>query len=276
MSEVEVIKEIKKLRRSGYEIVRAEEYYYFNGKRDEYSQYHTHRLNVGKEFILAFIGDTHIGSKFSRLDFLVDFYEYAKEVGVKYVIHAGDIIDGVNVYNTQMSQLSRFTIDDQIEEVINSYPNLLKTYVIGGNHDLKEYQKGHSTHPLKVISDRRKDIIWIGDFYSRLQLGRSHIFIDVVHPSGGMAYALSYKQQKYIEKLSSGNKPNILLFGHYHTAFYMEYRNIHSFQVGCFQDSNDLTTRLGIQPVLGGWIVHGKHNGIEVVKLDMEFRAYYR
>jgi len=276
MTEKEVLKNIKKLRRSGYEIVREEDYYYFNGKKSEYSQFNVTKLNVGREFYLAFIGDTHIGSKFSRLDFLHKFYDFILREGVEYVIHAGDIIDGVGVYPTQTSQLSKFTIDDQVEEVINNYPEGVKTYVLGGNHDLKQYQRGLSIHPVKVISQQRKDIEWIGDFYARLRLGKSNVYIDIVHPNGKPAYAQSYKTQKYIEKLPSGNKPNILLWGHFHTSLYMSYRNIHAFQVGCFQDANDLTARMGIQPVIGGWLVEGKHNGYEVTKLKMWFKEFYR
>ena len=271
----DVLKEIKTLRRKGYEIVKDGEWYYFNGRKDEFSEFNNYRLPEGKDFIIGVIGDTHIGSKYFREDFLNSFYEYAKKQGIKHIIHAGDIIDGVSVYSTQTSQLANFTIDDQVNKVIQDYPHL-KTYFILGNHDMKQYQKGNSIHPGKVISSNRKDMKWIGDFYSRLQLGKSRIFIDVVHPSGGMAYALSYKMQKYIERLQSGNKPNILLFGHYHTSFYMQYRNIHAFHVGCFQDTNDLTVRMGIQPAIGGWILEGKHNGYEITKLKGEFKTYYR
>jgi len=271
-----ILDEIKKLRRAGYEIVREDDYYYFNGKKSEYSQTNVTPINVGKEFKLAFIGDTHIGSKYARLDFLHKFYDVAKLEGVQYVIHAGDVIDGVGVYPTQTSQLSKFTIDDQVEEVINFYPNDINTFFICGNHCLKQYQRGLSIHPGKVISQQRKDMKWIGDFYARLRLGRSNVYIDVVHPTGQPAYAISYKLQKYIEKLPSGNKPNILLWGHFHTAMYMSYRNIHAFQVGCFQDANDLTARMGIYPVIGGWIIEGKHNGYEITKLKMWFKEFYR
>ena len=222
----DVLNKIKKLKRSGYEIVREDDYYYFNGRKSEYSQFNVTKLNVGREFFLAFIGDTHIGSKFARLDFLQKFYDFTKQEGVEYVIHAGDIIDGVGIYQTQQSQLSKFTIDDQIEEVVNSYPSNLTTIILSGNHDLKQYQKGLSPHPVKVISQRRKDLKWIGDFYARLKLGKSNVYIDVVHPTGSPAYALSYKLQKYIEKLPSGNKPNILLWGHFHSSLYISYRNI--------------------------------------------------
>lgn len=271
-----IMYEIKKLRRAGYEIVRDGDYYYFNGKRNEYIQHNVTTIRVGKEFFLAFIGDTHIGSKYSRLDFLQKFYDFAKQEGVEYVIHAGDVIEGVNVYPTQVSQLSKFTIDDQVEEVIKEYPKGVKTLYICGNHGLKEYQKGKSIHPGKVISQRRKDLKWIGDFYARIRLDGSNIYIDVVHPTGNPAYAQSYKLQKYIERLPSGNKPNILLWGHFHTSLYMSYRNIHAFMVGCFQDANDLTARMGIYPVIGGWLVEGKHNGYEITLLKMWFKEYYR
>ena len=68
-----ILDEIKKLRRKGYEIVREDEHYYFNGKKSEYTEFNVVIIPLGKEFIFCAIGDTHLGSKFAREDFLENF-----------------------------------------------------------------------------------------------------------------------------------------------------------------------------------------------------------
>jgi len=65
----------------------------------------------------------------------------------------------------------------------------------------------------------------------------------------------SYLAQKYINSLEGGTKPNIIVFGHWHTSLYMDYRNIHSLEAGCFQHQTLYLMRKGIMPARGGWIV---------------------
>lgn len=82
--------------------------------------------------------------------------------------------------------------------------------------------------------------------------------------------ALSYKGQKIAEQIASGSKPNILLIGHYHTAFYFWYRNIHIFNCGTFQGQTDYLLRKGLNPAIGGWICDIREGEVnnEVVALQ--------
>lgn len=68
-------------------------------------------------------------------------------------------------------------------------------------------------------------------------------------------YALSYKPQKIAEQIPSGEKPHIMIFGHWHLCFYFFYRLIHILQAGCFQGQSTYLLRKGINPTIGGWIV---------------------
>jgi predicted phosphodiesterase len=79
--------------------------------------------------------------------------------------------------------------------------------------------------------------------------------IRLHHGDGGGAYALSYKGQKLAEQIPSGDKPRILLIGHYHTCFYFFYRNIHILNCGAFQGQTSYLIRKGLNPAIGGWIV---------------------
>ena len=65
--------------------------------------------------------------------------------------------------------------------------------------------------------------------------------------------ALSYKAQKIAEQIPSGDKPHILLFGHWHTSHYFFYRLMHILNCGCFEGQSHLLLRKGINPTIGGW-----------------------
>lgn len=82
--------------------------------------------------------------------------------------------------------------------------------------------------------------------------------MELLHPGGGMAYALSYKAQKFINNLNPEDIPEMMVWGHYHTSFYMHYRNVHFVQAPCFKGAGIWEKRLGLNPTIGGWLVEGK------------------
>jgi hypothetical protein len=49
---------------------------------------------------------------------------------------------------------------------------------------------------------------------------------DLIHPRDGSAYALSYHLQRRINNMSGGNKPKILITGHYHKFFMMFFETL--------------------------------------------------
>jgi hypothetical protein len=55
--------------------------------------------------------------------------------------------------------------------------------------------------------------------------------------------------------MSGGEKPNILLNGHHHKAFYMIYRNIHAYECGTTQAQTPWMRGKRIAANMGGWII---------------------
>lgn len=235
---------------------------------------------------IAIVSDTHGSSEASRYDLLERFYKYAKEKGVTEVYHCGDITDGIGVYKGQENQLDEWGTDKQAAAVIEKYPKLegMTTYFITGNHDLKALnESGVDVGNLIVngvrvkdkVIEGRKDMVYLGQYYARVKFKRG-CSLDLVHPDGGIAYARSYKIQKYIDALEGGSKPNILALGHLHINGYFCYRNIHAVLAGAFQDQNEFLRRKGIQPNKGGWILEfkiGKDGSVEYFK--PEWVAFY-
>lgn len=270
----EVRDRLNSLKEAGYDIRKEGKHYFI--EKHGYSKDNDYELSLPEYFKIGIVSDTHIGSKQSRIDALNDFYDYAKREGVMIMLHAGDLIDGVGVYSGQESNLAAFTLEDQVELAITTYPkNGLETLMISGNHDLKQYQKGRSPDPVKLFSDKRPDIQYLGKFHARIVLEDSIIYIDLIHPSYGSAYAVSYHIQKYIERIKPGEKPNILVWGHQHDAMYIFYRNIHTVKAGSFQDQTEYSLRKGLYTTIGGWIIEGRHDGEEIKYLRAMFKPYY-
>jgi len=79
-------------------------------------------------------------------------------------------------------------------------------------------------------------------------------WLRVCHPGGGSAYALSYTSQKIAESLQGGEKPAIMLLGHYHKLGYEYPREIHSCQTGCSEDQTLFMRKKRLQAMVGGGI----------------------
>ena len=225
----------------------------------------------------AAIGDTHLGSKEEALNELRAFYKILKKRKINVVLHAGDILDGQNVYYGQEFELAVFGADNQIEYAVKHYPrvNGIITYFITGNHDYGFYKR-MGLDVGKSIANQRDDMVYLGQTRGEIKIGGVKIWL--VHPDGGMPYALSYRAQKYVEQISSGSKPQIILFGHLHTQYHFDYRNISVFGVGCFQGQTSFILRKGINPVIGGWIItayladDAKHSIVRVVPEFIKLR----
>lgn len=208
-----------------------------------------------KRFKLGVVSDTHLVDKGCALSELHRFYELCKKSGVRDVVHAGDMFTGLgSVYKGQINDLVCFGFDDHMKYVVENYPNVkgVHTYFIGGNHD-EDYKKVAGIDIGRALADKRADLTYLGLYDATIVL--NGVSIGLHHGDGGNAYAISYKLQKFIEKIGAGQKPQIYILGHYHGSFYMFYRNIHAFLPGCWQKPNDFSVRAGFPNMIGGYIL---------------------
>jgi predicted phosphodiesterase len=203
------------------------------------------------------VSDTHLGSKLERLDAMERAYDTFKREGIHHVFHVGDMTDGVGVYQGQEFELHKHGQQEQIDYAIDKYPQRsgITTHFITGNHDLKQYQRG-GVDPGRPINSRRRDMNYLGQIDATVLLPEG-VEMELTHPGGGNAYALSYKAQKAINAMPSEDLPDILLWGHYHTSFYMRYRNVEFLQVPALKDGGLWEKSLGMNTVIGGWLVDG-------------------
>lgn len=83
---------------------------------------------------LLLISDTHLASKYDRLDILRYLYAKAEERGVNYILHSGDLTEGRSNRPDQIYSLKEASYEGQRDYVIDKYPKSeIPTYIISGN-----------------------------------------------------------------------------------------------------------------------------------------------
>jgi len=100
--------------------------------------------------------------------------------------------------------------------------------------------------------------------------------IRIVHPGGGSSYAISYTSQKLVESYSPGEKPNILLMGHYHKMAFDYIRGVYVVQGGCTMDQSPFIRKKRLDAHVGGWIceVQQGENGV-IQSFKAEWVPFY-
>ena len=200
---------------------------------------------------LLLISDTHLGSKYDRLDILRYLYRKAEEIGVNYVLHSGDLTEGVSGRPQQLYELRECSYTGQRDYVVKNYPKSdIPTYIIAGNHDLWWIKKCGSDI-VKDICDRREDLHYLGSDCEDLRIGK--LRIRLYHGNGGSAYAKSYKLQKYLDSIPPEERPHILQTGHLHNAFFMKQGNTYCFQTSCLQDLTPYERSMGFSNDKSCW-----------------------
>lgn len=226
-------------------------------------------INTGKWMDFGFCGDTHLCCKQERLGELHNFYDLIESEGITKVFHAGNIVDG-HIQKINGDSVFATSVDGQAQYVIDNYPRRkgVTTYFItGDDHEgwwMKEgFNFGFYLHAL-AKDQGRDDIKYIGhveaDIEVRVKGVKSPTIIKLQHPGGGSAYARSYTGQKQVEAFEGGEKPAILVQGHYHVSNYMNDRNVHVLSLPGFQDQTIFARKKRLRMEIGAGIVSFKIN----------------
>jgi hypothetical protein len=214
----------------------------------------------------GWLGDSHLGSKYARLDCLQDLYRRFADADIDRIFHAGNWIDGEARFNKFDLLPGCHGMDAQIQYLVENYPvapNGLKTYAIAGDDHEGWYCQREGVDIGKyaeraMVDAGRTD--WVNMGYMEAFVPLQHAEtgktaqLHLVHPGGGSAYATSYTVQKLVESYPGGSKPAVLLAGHYHKLEYLCTRNVHCIQTGCTQDQTPFARKKRLQFALGGGI----------------------
>ncbi len=235
--------------------------------------------------------DMHVGSrKFTREAFdrfilwLNGKYgdEKMREIAghVKYILIAGDIVDGIGIYPNQVKELAVKDVYKQYElasRYLEQIPDYIEVIVTPGNHDVPRKalpQPAIADAFLKTLQDSRK-VHSLGDPCT-VSLHGVEILIfhgrsldDVIstvpdmtinHPEKAMRLLL---QTRHLAPLYGGKTPlspenrdplviqrvpDIFHAGHVHALEHANYRGVLIVNSGCWQEQTDYMRRNGFMP----------------------------
>jgi len=256
---------IDELKSRGYNIEMSNDKYHISKTINTSENIHGVKVEVNKLFRFGVVGDNHLCSKYARLDVLNALYDLYFEEGISEVYNTGNWIDGEAKFNKY--DILVHGIDSQLEYFFNNYPSRegIKTYFITGDDHEGWYTQREGINVgryMQLLSNdeyNRNDLVYIGhmeaDVFFYVEGCEKPCVMKVMHPGGGSAYAFSYAPQKIVESFQGGEKPNILLIGHYHKASYDYIRDVHVIQSGCTQDQTPFMRKNKIAAHVGGWIV---------------------
>jgi hypothetical protein len=236
------------------------------------------------EIIFGGVADTHLGSKYERLDVLNSIYDRFEKEGVKTVYHGGNWIDGEARFNK--TDIYTYGLGNQVKNFIEKYPerNGIMNYILSGDDHEGWYVQRENINigqymQMQAEKAGRFDLIDAGymerDFEFKQPEGIATM--RLIHAGGGSAaYATSYTSQKYVESLQGGEKPQIVMAGHYHKFEYGYPREVHVVQLGTTCDQTPFMRKKKLQAMVGGCIFRMKQadNGI-ITSFNVEWMPYY-
>lgn len=241
----------------------------------------------------ALISDLHVGSEMFLEDAFLRFIKWLRgEVGnaqqrelasrVKYLIIAGDIVDGVGIYPQQEQELlinNIFKQYDAVASLLAQVPDHIKIIVAPGNHDAVRPSEPQPAIPKDIaggLFDLNSIMIgnpaWVSlhDVNFLVYHGRSFDDLMAIMPGlnrqkstppmvkllqkrhlapiyGGRT-AISPEQQDY---LVIEDVPDVFHCGHIHVYGYERYREVTVVNSGTFQEMTIYMRRLGVKPTPG-------------------------
>jgi len=258
-------------------------------RREHYPRTEPTVIEFSKDVIkFGMIADTHCGSEFYRPDILRHAGTNFARQNVDFVINAGDSIEGMSNRDGHIFELNKqngIGITPQSKYMAKEFEVFegLNVYSV-------EAQGSHGGWAQKLSNQGLEIGLYLEDLsgpykfldYDVADLTVNGITIRIRHPSKSNLV-------NYINGLTGGDKPHILIDGHFHSkAGYKIHRNIHAFDAGCMQNQTPFLKRLGSLVILGYWIVemaigdvpnHGTQTQLEsgrfIESLKAEFIPFY-
>ncbi len=248
----------ERLKQAGYRLVDEPDTERVTLHRLPPSHDNLHQLDPGlfdgDRIRVGVVSDTHLGSREEALAELHLAYDVFAREGVREVWHAGDWGTGLGMYRTHHAEAVVHTAEEQVAYLAEHYPRRdgIVTRGIGGNHDLEGDLGRVGFDPVAVLARRRDDIDYLGAYNAWLELRPgAGSWVHLLHGSGGMSYAYSYKAQKIVDGYQAGRKPAVLIVGHWHVRGQFQARNVQVLFPGCFEWQSRFMVRLGLQPAVG-------------------------
>ncbi len=230
----------------------------------------------------VYISDLHFGSRYFLDHYLNLFVDWlhgkgeAKELAskVKYIVIAGDLVDGIGIYPNQEKELvvkDIYKQYDMVEDFLEKIPDYMDVIVSPGNHDAVRRGEPMPAIPTEFI---KNDIIRVGNPSTVIIEGLKHVIyhgtsmdsliaslpdVSYSHPEKVM---VEYLKRRHFSPIYGGNliipekvdylvlddEPDVLHCGHVHKNGYTLYRGTLVINSGTFQDRTDYQIKQGHMP----------------------------
>ena len=240
------------------------------------------------ETCAVFLSDLHVGNKFfmekefdSFVSWLSDPDPIARKV--RFVILAGDIVDGVGVYPNQDKELDCLTIEEQLtklEEVLSKIPKSIKVFIVPGNHDPGRRALPQPAYPEKYSQNLRKheNFFLVGN-PAMISLNGVKVLVfhgqsidDIVKTTPGLSYDNPTKVMRQLLKsrhlspiygsqtpiapetedmMVIDEVPDIFHVGHVHIVGFDMYRGVLLLNSGTWQKQTPFQASIGLTPTPG-------------------------
>jgi len=240
------------------------------------------------ETCAVFLSDLHVGSKFfmeKEFDSFVSWLSNPDPVArkVRFVILAGDIVDGVGVYPNQDKELDCLTIEEQLtklEGVLSKIPKNIKVFIAPGNHDPGRRALPQPSYPEKYSQNLRKheNFFLVGN-PAMISLNGVKVLVfhgqsidDVVKTTPGLSYDDPTKVMKQLlrsrhlspiygsqtpiapeveDMMVIDEIPDIFHVGHVHIVGFDMYRGVLLLNSGTWQKQTPFQASVGLTPTPG-------------------------
>jgi len=224
--------------------------------------------HIETPFVIS--SDQHIGSNYFTEQGFDQLVEFVEQNSIRDVVMPGDVLQGRGVHRMEAEDVDKrfWRITDQIEEGIrqlNKFPEGTRIHVVMGTHEEKilgSIEVGLDV--FKAMAPRVKGFRYYGHI-AKLSVDEDYTAL-MLHTSGGMPYAISYKAQRLWETLIE--RPNILITGHLHQLWAIPRPRFNLLTMGgTLQRENSYLISKGIVAQVGWLCIWKFGNG----RMDVEF-----
>ncbi|MFA6530242.1 MAG: DNA-directed DNA polymerase II small subunit [Candidatus Micrarchaeia archaeon] len=230
----------------------------------------------------AYLSDIHFGSRYFLEKYFELFTEWLNGKGeqkelagkVKYVVVAGDIIDGIGIYPNQEKELIIKDVSKQyamFDDFISRIPDYIEVIIAPGNHDAvrrgepmpsigKDLITSDVTslgNPATVSIEGIKHLVYHGTSIDSIIATLPNMSYN--HPEKVM---VEYLKRRHLSTIYGGNliipekvdylaieeEPDVLHCGHVHKNGYALYRGTVVINSGTFQDRTEFQVKQGHVP----------------------------
>ncbi len=242
------------------------------------------------------ISDIHVGSDTFLEDQWVDFIDWLNHgdslIGnrsvagngsvdvkdIRYLVVAGDLVDGIGIYPNQEDELAITDVYEQYKlaaDYFNQIPKHIKVIISPGNHDAVRQAEPQPTFPEKIRKMFRQDVVFVGNpavismdgVHTLVYHGRS--IDDIVANLPGMKYEdptrpmIEMLKRRHLSPMYGSRvsiapekkdhmvidkPPHILHCGHVHTVGCSTYRGVTVINSGTWQSQTEFQRRMNLKP----------------------------